>query len=380
MLFSLATMPKSGDEAEQLANLGEGIGYAVKGAASEMAVYGVYVTICSLAVYAVWTRKMLASTSPRRSRLIYLLLPSLLITFVFTTFTAIFSIMSLVSIVSNTLVQNQEMSIPERVEMYAERREPGWVANGEIVCEFAVGGPGGGMVFVVNNALIIWRALSVWPRSRLHYRPLVALFLGVLVFSTFALAIAALVIRFLKISIVFPLHDTDRYKPLDMVISVGAFFTFLLNAVASGVFWYIVGKHRALAVAKGAKFKKRRVLWFFFESGLIYVVLQMVRILVRGSVDDGTELFGTRMTAANVVMRMTGIVWAMYAPTLILILSFGHSLSDVVHSRSRPRAPSLTSEPVRDVHREDLWTASVPPRHHRQGGQEGYSMTVGAVC
>lgn len=40
MLFSLATMPKSGDEAEQLANLGEGIGYAVKGAASEMAVYG----------------------------------------------------------------------------------------------------------------------------------------------------------------------------------------------------------------------------------------------------------------------------------------------------------------------------------------------------
>jgi hypothetical protein len=82
------------------------------------------------------------------------------------------------------------------------------------------------------------------------------------------------------------------------------------------------------------------------ESGLLYAVIQIIRLALVVSVVPSTPQNGSLVTAFQVFERTTMIIAAMYPPALILIINHNYSMADSVISTSTDTSISRsTSDP-----------------------------------
>jgi hypothetical protein len=113
---------------------------------------GAYLTLCSMALYNILRR-------PVRTRRRWLLLAALVLTFAMTTITCATHLARVIAKMQMILIANTHLPFPARVTLYD--RLP-WIGPTLWIEFIVMCGGDSGMMFMINDMLAIWRAVSVW--------------------------------------------------------------------------------------------------------------------------------------------------------------------------------------------------------------------------
>jgi hypothetical protein len=172
------------EDADLLTTIGQDIGFLVKIALVEMALLGAYFVLCGLAFYTILGR-------PRKTRRSWLLLLLLTFASAFTIIGCSVDIALLYAEIQVVLVDNSTLVLSDRVSAYNELP---WLLPATYVQIIFIGGADSGLLYILNDILASWRAMSIW-RSRRKSLVSCQSVLYFLLFSTLVLWIASAVLH-----------------------------------------------------------------------------------------------------------------------------------------------------------------------------------------
>jgi hypothetical protein len=309
-------------EIQVLSAIVENIGLLVKRTISEMAAYGVYSVLSGLAVLSLVKR-------PSKSRQTWILLSAFILTFVLLT---VFCAVELVNLL--TALRIPIVDGPQATETFTDRliayNHQSWHLPTAALLDIIGGTADAGILFVIIDSLAAWRAIALWTSSSRLYISIVPCFL---IFSSFATSLPYMVLntklnknRDVKAPSTFSNSDDAAI----FVITASA-LSIAANLVTTCMMAYTAYIHISLESLDGIRsmrFTGTRVLILLTESGLLYAVVQILRLALTVSVVPSTPINGSLVTATHVFERTTMILAAMYPPALILIINYNCSMDD----------------------------------------------------
>jgi hypothetical protein len=220
------------------------------------------------------------------------------------------------------LIDNPTLSLSDRVLAYNELP---WILPASFVQILFTGSADSGLLYILNDFLASWRAISIW-RSRRSSVVSCKSVLYILLFSTCVFWIASAVLHWSVIGHgIIPNSDPPAIIPL-----VGSATSIATNLLATFMTGYTTYGHVALVSRAGAGMGRvgARILLLLTESGLIYAIIQIIRFALTISIVPSTPVYGSLFTAAGIFQSATTILTAMYTPALILIVHHGYSATD----------------------------------------------------
>ncbi|TFK95549.1 hypothetical protein BDV98DRAFT_587000 [Pterulicium gracile] len=211
------------DDIQLLALVGKDIDYAFKTVVAEFAVCGAYFILASMALHTIIKKPLRTA----RSRL----LGSLLIaTFLLTTLSCSLDIVYMQARIKPVItVDDPSVSFSEEVQGYGKssRLRPIFIMTSTMETGGDVG-----LVFILNDILACWRAMSVWA---LTSRPFVGALLCFLIFATIGLWIPAVVLD----SQIYGASATSNADIFTILAIAGSATSIAANALATGMIVFV---------------------------------------------------------------------------------------------------------------------------------------------
>jgi hypothetical protein len=173
------------EDVQLLAELAMALNLNFAQVVSSIAFYGAYFVLCGLALYTLINRR-------QKILLTRVLFAALLLTFlVVTADVAIMTAYTFNQLRFN-LLQNIDLPLSERIKVFKSLR---WSQAAKGLNLFFGGGADCGLVFLINDALVAWRALAFCPAGTSSARAVRSAFYTLL-FSSFATWVAFVVMYF----------------------------------------------------------------------------------------------------------------------------------------------------------------------------------------
>ncbi|KAJ7573724.1 hypothetical protein C8J56DRAFT_981360 [Mycena floridula] len=280
--------------------------------------YGTYVLLAALAMY----------TLMRRSKTRSMWALSALLTISFCIVTVYFTLYAATSfrLVQVGLTDNTDLSLAQRFNL----------ASASIlrlqIAQLWVGGVNG-LLFIFGDAIVVWRAWAVWTGRRN-----VAILPGFLLLATFAIFLTSSSLRtraFVNPSIIEP---SSLFGSL---VIAGFSLSIATNCVSTLLIGIKAYQHRkfmkdTIGVGNSVVVK---VLMFLTESGVVYIVFQIINICV--AFLDNAPPNSPLNIASHVWGVIMNLVAAIYPTLVILIVNYRSSLTKTVELSEE------TSSPVR---------------------------------
>ncbi|TFK95392.1 hypothetical protein BDV98DRAFT_577791 [Pterulicium gracile] len=106
---------------------------------------------------------------------------------------------------------------------------------------------------------------------------------------------------------------------------------------------YVAYQYRRTEAKSGVKFNGAKILVLLAESGLVYAILQIIRLSLILSFGESTPAYGSLDTGYAIFQSANLVVVAMYPPSLIIIIDRGYSIADTVQLSTTSGSPGLSS-------------------------------------
>jgi hypothetical protein len=137
---------------ELLTNVSRMINENVQSVIAEMTMFGVYFVLLCMALYTI-------SHHTRFTQRSAFLLAVLLLTATLITYQCGYNIATLCSQIETMLIDNPEWPFTQRVDSFFELS---WLRPAEYAALVLVGSANLGLLYMVINTLVCWRAISLW--------------------------------------------------------------------------------------------------------------------------------------------------------------------------------------------------------------------------
>lgn len=310
-------------DVELLAEVGHSISYASKIVVARLTAYGAYFIIASIALHTIAKRS-------KKSLRTYLLFAALIVTFLITTLQCGLDIALLQLRIDSLLIHNPELPYLLRVQLFGSQS---WFIPAIIVEDIINTGMDIGLLFIINDCLAVWRAVSFY-RSR--GRQVYLLMLYFLTFTTMVFYVSATILQ-------VQASHTDSISnsyALAVLLITGSSISITVNGIATLLMGYSAYKYNLLR-SKGSgasSFSGEKIMVLLAESGFLYGLIQLVRLALSISNNSSVPFYSPLDTADSVFSSSTAVITAMYTPVLIIIIDYGYSMADTVqHSASTNR-------------------------------------------
>jgi hypothetical protein len=305
-------------EIQVLSVIMEYIGLAVKRTISEMTMYGAYFVLSALAMHSLVKR-------PNKSRQNWILLSAFIVTFLLVTAFCTVDLVNLLTALRVPIVNSPSETFTERVTAYNRRS---WYFPFSALLGTIGGTADTGILFVIVDSLAAWRAIALWTSSSRLYISIVPCFL---ILSSFATSVSFIVLNIKKLWDVRGPSSFSNTDDLAILAITASALSIAANLVTTCMMGYTAYIHTSLEFLNGIRsmrFTGTRVLILLTESGLLYAVIQIIRLALTVSVGPYTPYNGSLATATHIFNRATTILAAMYSPSLILIINYKCSMED----------------------------------------------------
>jgi hypothetical protein len=270
------------------------IRHNVRNSVAKIPMYGVYLVLACAALYTILSR-------PRITNRAWILVSVLFITFVVTTLQYVIDICFLLTEIRMTIVDNSKRSFTQKAEEFMAM---GLFKTHYAVVMFVTGVGDSGLVCILNDGLAAWRAISV---LQVHSKRCFKILFVFLLVSCFAFWIPSLV---LQIQIIRHQLTPLPNKDLKVVLAItGSSLSVLINGIATVIIGYIGYQQRSLDPPQVAiRFKASKILALLTESGLLYLLIQIIRLGLVVSFVPSTPGFGPLETAASIFSHTTMVI------------------------------------------------------------------------
>ncbi|TFK98964.1 hypothetical protein BDV98DRAFT_606451 [Pterulicium gracile] len=313
------------EDVELLLTAGQFAAFSSKCMIGELLMYGAYFALSLMAMYTIVSRR-----AQRLSRK-YFLLTALLLTFSIATLLCGFDIASII-VLYDIIFADGPSPVQGRFDTYNA-----WVGRTKIQpVGYWLGSVGDmGLLYIISDILAAWRAMAIWKCGSRRLLWMVQFFF---IFSSFALWIGCATVASLRPMAISPFTGLPEHGAGPVVhklIITSSIASVMANLIATGMIGYTAHVYRR-NTNHAAAIPAVRILAVLTESGLMYAVIQIARLIFM-AVPSSSMRF---ITFASVFQNITQIITAMYTPLLILLTHYGYSMADTttpVISMSQPR-------------------------------------------
>ncbi|TFK95404.1 hypothetical protein BDV98DRAFT_401335 [Pterulicium gracile] len=298
-----------------LLDIGKDVKFGLKVITAELVFYGFYFLLAGIAVHTLITRPRPTSTRT------IVLISALALTFLTTTIFCGLDIGVLFANVQKNLIDNAFLSFDARAHYFDDRVHCSTATNMMQILMSSNGNTG--ILFLINDSLAIWRALSVWHSSS---RLIIGMLLYCLVFWSFVLWIPMILIRSGNLN----MAAADTQNMFSILATVASILSIAANAFATGMIGYTAYVYSFLQDPQYLRTASCKILSLIAESGFLYGIIQIIRLSLDASVVPKAPRYDSILIAATVFNSATTVIAAMYIPALIIIVNHGYSVSEVV--------------------------------------------------
>ncbi|TFK97575.1 hypothetical protein BDV98DRAFT_607481 [Pterulicium gracile] len=278
-----------------------------------MALFGVYFVLSSIALWSLL----------RRKRKNHILLGALGITAAATILHSSLIIALPLAQIKGLLMRASSVPLLQRYEDY----QSSGLQKMSYPTMIIVGGSAdAGLVFLVNNALAVWRALSLWSSPT---QGVVSLLLWSLLAANAGLypPLIYMTIKQTKdLSSSASAHfSSDR--TLFALVTAQSSVSILVNALATGIIAYKAFEHKRFESRAGTRLIGAKLLLLLTESGVFYILIQIVHLilvclLVLPAFKNDPSQWLEVGKATMIFQFSSVIICAMYPPALTLIINY----------------------------------------------------------
>jgi hypothetical protein len=267
---------------------------------SEMAFYGAYFVLSLIAFQTIFLRR-------ERTGRTWILLSMLSLTFVLVTIYCILDLACLLSQISlivrlNSLtVTAQTMS--EHVAQIQTFYTQKWFRSAQVALTLIGGTADTGLLFVLTDGLSSWRAICIWTSG---FRALIGIVPCFFTFCSLVCCIAYTV--FVAQLQVLPTLASSNGTPISIFAILASTFSIVANITGTlmiGVTAYKL--ERLTRKTIGFTSVGTRILVFLTESGILYAMIQIVRLALCTSGTPCTPVAGSLATTFHIFERTTMI-------------------------------------------------------------------------
>ncbi|KAJ7598024.1 hypothetical protein C8J56DRAFT_883326 [Mycena floridula] len=279
---------------------------------------GIYFVITSLAMYNLIAKH-------NKTRATWVLCAMLTLIFIIATAYTCLYVMLDFKLVIGALIENTELEFSERVQIADTSVLP------ESLGLMWVSSNGTALLFIFGDGIVVWRAWAVWPHRR----------------SVIILPAMTLLGTF---EYLYPRFVNGQASALIIASSTMSIATNLIAVILIGIKAY---QHRKLmkeTIGLGAS-AAGKVLMFLTESGVVYVVFQVISICLITL--DHTQASALDF-AANTWTVVMNIFSAAYPSLVILIINYQHSIAHLTVGSSAGE---------QDLGTHISFARSLPPSH-----------------
>jgi hypothetical protein len=270
---------------------------------SMLLAYGVYFVISGVALHSVLKRE-------QKSRRTWLLFSALLVSFIVTSLFVAARTSTVFLRLQKVLIDPTSDSLVDRIDAYLSSP---W-RNSSIKIQIVSFTDGdAGLVFLINDALAAWRAIVISKSTTRSW--VLDFLLCFLLFCSCALWIPSATFN----SMVGPSQAFNSTVSSILVDTTSA-CSIALNVVATSMIAYTTYRYLRFESRSGVKFNSGRVLLFLTESGLLYALLQISRLVLTLLITPSTPTFGPLYTGQGIWQFMGNVIAV--RPSLSLLSSF----------------------------------------------------------
>jgi hypothetical protein len=313
-----APMACSVHELQVLHGIVEYIDLLAKRTISGMTMYGVYFVLSGLAMHSLVKR-------PNKSRQTWILLSAFIVTFLVVTVLCAVDLINLLTELRIPLVNDPTETFTDRMTAYNRQ---GWARPGVVLTIIVGGTADTGILFIIIDSLAAWRAIALWTSSSRHYISIVPCFL---ILSSFVISLPFMILNikvYLDPDAPKSFSNSDGMAITGITASVLSIAANLFTTCMMGYTAYIHISLESLSGIRSLRLTGTRVLILLTESGLLYAVIQIIRLALTVSIVPSTSQNGSLVTAFQIFERTTSIIAAMYPPALILIINYNYSMEE----------------------------------------------------
>ncbi|KAJ7597972.1 hypothetical protein C8J56DRAFT_1109558 [Mycena floridula] len=270
---------------------------------SSLTLTAVYVLVASLAMYTLLVR-------PNKTRATWALCVMLALIFVITT--AYFSLFIVFSskLIIGALIENTEFKLLERLE----------IANASTLqislAELWISGNGNSLLSIFGDGIVVWRAWAVWPDQQS-----VIILPALTLLATFAVFLTLLIMQTITLSAPEFVHG--QVAALSIAGAILNIATNLIAIILIGIKTYQHRKCMKDTIGLGNS-AAGKVLMFLTESGIIYIVLQIINFCLN---DEDNTVTTTLDMATRNWAAFVNFFSAIYPSLVILIVKNQHSIA-----------------------------------------------------
>ncbi|KAJ7598695.1 hypothetical protein C8J56DRAFT_1157812 [Mycena floridula] len=268
--------------------------------------YGIYVLLASLALY-----NLLAKHNKTRATWALCAMLTLIFLLI-TTYFCLF-ITSFLRLMAVALIDNPELELSQRVDIANSS-----ILRLELAQTWLSGSTGNALLVIFGDGIVVWRAWAIWPdRHSLIILPALTLL------ATFSIFLTSSVMQ----TIAFISPDFLQGQSADLVLA-GSIMSIATNAIAViliGIKAYQYRKFMKETIGPGNS-GAGKVLMFLTESGLVYVVFQVITLCL--TITDNTPV-STLDIATHIWCAIMNIFSATYPSLVVLIVSHQYSIAHV---------------------------------------------------
>ena len=332
----------SPEEAELLQKTGKTLLEDVSSIVALMFLYGMYVLLLGMTVQVVLERRKKQGTLSRPSAS-WILLITLGITFVIISFYCAMYIAIDITTIQGNLTGNLPVqgNLEDRLGLTVHKLIRGGMFTGKDV----VGSTGGiGLLCLISDAVVAWRALSICPERRLPH----AFIIGFLLLTTLALwaATLGLYLRSFYHNSLSAYDDAlSGMEITSLVLSI------TINVYASALIGVKAYRHRKMLKRSIGVSKSTTVgtLLFITESGIAYALLQIIGVSI-GLTDTYGKSTASLHLASILWSNSTMVISAIYPTVVVLIVAKQCSIKRTIQISQGLSSESGSTPPVHGTH------------------------------
>ncbi|KAJ7577963.1 hypothetical protein C8J56DRAFT_363136 [Mycena floridula] len=278
--------------------------------------YGVYVMLVSLAMYNLLVRKQ------HKTIATWVLCTMLTLIFIITTSFFGVTVACNFKLMTVALIENTEVDFSDRLEIASAS-----ILQMSLAQEW-LGGNGASLLFIASDGIVVWRAWAIWPN---HASVIILPALTLL--ATFAI--------FLALSIMQTISFTNTYTVYGMIAILsfsGRILSVVTNFIAVVLIAVKAYQHRKFMkdiIGQGTS-ASGKVLMFLTESGIVYVIFQIINVCLADSTKTGSATVDWVSHIWGLILNMLS---AAYPSLVVLIVNSQHSIVDITKASTSAENP-----------------------------------------
>lgn len=308
--LSASFAPLTPEDVMYLTDVAKFVQYNAKKIIAELAFYGAYFVLASMAFYTILSR-------PKRTLRSWLLFGALVVTFCMASLQCTTDILYLHTQTQVILINHPETPFLSRLATFDNWE---WIEACYVVVIVVTGLGDCSLLYILNDVLAAWRAMSITQHKQTMFRTCLKVLMWFLIFVSFVLWIPAVYFQIKAIRQV----SLPQYAVT--LATTGSACSIASNLIATALIGEAAYDHRRTSADRPG-FTTPKILVLLTESGLLYLLIQITKLGLVSSLKSSVIVFGSLDTATTVFALCSMIVGAMYTPALILIIHYGYSMN-----------------------------------------------------